>query len=406
LALQKRTFNLYQETGKEYWLSADWSGEPNNVWHFSGTSEQQTLDAKTGWNRSGPNPGDVGCEFLSHKQSYSSNHSGWKITSHRSNSYEGPQFAFTGDIGPLSACWPDVTPSDFFTLGALGTTAIARCSPTNPAVDLAVSLGELATEGIPRMPATHTLRDMSLRSDDNIGAEYLNVEFGIEPLVRDIRALADVVVKSDKIMADYRAGSGKTTRRRYSFPTEVETEVTDLGARPPIPALLTYLYDNAFGSLKRTRTIQRDRWFSGAFTYYLSAGDGLEGKLAQAAESARRLYGIDLSLDTAWNLTPWSWAADWGSNIGDVIQNVSAFQHDGLVMRYGYMMEHTIATDLYELSGITYRDGNGPHTLFQSFTTEWKKRIAASPYGFGLLFDGFSDRQKAILGALAISRMH
>jgi len=42
--------------------------------------------------------------------------------------------------------------------------------------------------------------------------------------------------------------------------------------------------------------------------------------------------------------------------------------------------------------------------LTQTLTTEVKKRIKASPYGFGFLYDDLTDRQKAIIAALAITR--
>jgi hypothetical protein len=114
--------------------------------------------------------------------------------------------------------------------------------------------------------------------------------------------------------------------------------------------------------------------------------------------------GLDPSPDTVWNLAPWSWAADWFTNAGDVVSNLSDFASGGLVMAYGYMMEHSSVTDSYRLAdhtGLIPMMGK-PRSL--DVVTETKLRIRANPFGFGVAWDGLSPFQLSILAALGLSR--
>jgi hypothetical protein len=157
------------------------------------------------------------------------------------------------------------------------------------------------------------------------------------------------------------------------------------------------------GVLTQIRTVERRRWFSGAFTYHVPVDESRYGRLAKQASDARKLYGATIDPEVLWNLTPWSWAADWIANTGDIMSNVSDAITDGLVMRYGYLMEHTIIKDTYTLAGFDII-GVPSNSLITSFSTETKRRVRATPYGFGLTWEGFTPYQLSILAALGISR--
>jgi len=124
--------------------------------------------------------------------------------------------------------------------------------------------------------------------------------------------------------------------------------------------------------------------------------------MARHALEAKKLLGISLTPETLWNLAPWSWTVDWFSNAGDVISNVSDWATDGLVMRYGYLMEHSIVKDTYLMNGTGSK--SVPSCPPLQLVTETKLRKRANPFGFGLTWNGLSAVQLAILGALGISR--
>jgi len=65
-------------------------------------------------------------------------------------------------------------------------------------------------------------------------------------------------------------------------------------------------------------------------------------------------------------------------------------------------MEHKTHRRTYTYAGPSNLAGCVPADV--SFVVETKRRIPATPYGFGLKWDEFSSRQKAIIAALGISR--
>jgi hypothetical protein len=162
-------------------------------------------------------------------------------------------------------------------------------------------------------------------------------------------------------------------------------------------------YSSGPGKLTKTREETYTYWFSGAYTYHYADGDRAVDKMRAAEQRLAKLFGVRVTPELLWELTPWSWAADWFVNTGDVIHNLSAFGNDSLVMRWGYIMCHYTCRDTYLAEGVSLK-GNASGPLTQTFVTDVKKRVKATPYGFGLDPDAFTPRQWAILGALGISR--
>jgi hypothetical protein len=160
------------------------------------------------------------------------------------------------------------------------------------------------------------------------------------------------------------------------------------------------LFDNLFGhegKTIRTRKTSTRQWFSGAFTYHLPI-DNL--KIMGPNDVRRRgLINFDLTPETLWNLAPWSWAVDWFVPVGDLIGNLQDWSTDGLVMRYGYCMEHSVTTDTYNYIG-----QGGQYVGAIRLSTESKVRIQANPFGFGMSWESLSPRQLAIVAALGLSR--
>jgi len=323
------------------------------------------------------------------------------ITDH--SRYDGP----IAPTNPANLLFPPANNSSNGVLNTVGATAIARCKPTNSVANLTTALTELYHEGIPKAIGARFWQSRTL-SARNAGDEYLNLEFGWKPLVGDIRSLANAVANADALLAQYERDAGKVVRRRYNFPTNSSrsTEVFAANVRPYVTTTQgTYTKaEPNLGSVIRTRETVLRQWFSGAFTYYLPTGYDSRSSAARSALLAKKILGLSLTPDIVWNLTPWSWAVDWFSNTGDVISNLTDWATDGLVLRYGYVMEHTITSDTYTYSGNTgLIDGNvrvPPLTL----VTETKIRRRANPFGFGITWDGLSPRQLAITAALGLTR--
>lgn len=300
--------------------------------------------------------------------------------------------------------YPADTSSSKIALQALGATAIARVLPTNPVAGLTVFLGELR-QGIPRLCGADFFKGRSSLAK-SAGSEYLNREFGWLPLISDVRRFTHAVRNSQEITDQYVRNSGRKVKRHYSFPIEESVVVLNEGSRNAHPVLTPTGFYNGSGQGTRIRTTstKTQRWFKGCFTYYLPPIDAAGGHGKRNEALRNKLYGTRITPETLWNLAPWSWAADWFGNTGDVLRNVSAFQSDGLVMPYGYIMETKTVTVSYTLTGCSYKSYAAPKNFSNSLTTVVKQRRTATPFGFGFDWGSLSSRQNLILAALGLSR--
>ena len=124
-----------------------------------------------------------------------------------------------------------------------------------------------------------------------------------------------------------------------------------------------------------------------------------------------KLFGAEPDLNTLWQLAPWSWAVDWFSNAGSMVKNLQFLASYGMILRYGYMMETTTVTDTFTASGPYHNVGMPgisqpyPYVTPVTLRVTTKKRIAASPFGFGVSWDDLSSVQRAIAAALGITRV-
>lgn len=300
--------------------------------------------------------------------------------------------------------FPTLPPVNTQELNRFGATAIARSKPTNSVADASVFMGELLREGIPTFSALNSFQKSSgpLRAS---AGDYLAFEFGVKPIIADVKKFIYAARHANAVLTQYERDVGRLVRRQYRFPSQISRTVETLsGGGREVPADATRFHNTATTArrTRKTTVTTVDRWFSGAFTYAMPSGSSSRDKLARYAAQAEKLIGLNFDPETVWNLSPWSWAVDWFSNAGDVVSNLSDFATDGLVLRYGYMMEtYTIAvTYTNEVSGYV------PGFSFPDLTliTQRKVRRRANPFGFGFSWDGLSPRQLAITAALGISR--
>jgi len=317
------------------------------------------------------------------------------------------RYTYSGPILPIAPSgqgkfpFPPPGGSSDDNLDEAGARAIARIDPGNPIMSLSTTLGELYSEGLPHLVASGTWKRRNGIAH-KAGSNYLNTQFGWLPLVSDVRSFIDFVNRAGAVIKQYERDAGRRVRRRYDFPIEKSLETSTS------PGVFPYVMDGGNylggpGVLTHTRITSRRQWFSGAFTYFLPTGYNARSELDRV-RLLTHLLGVDPSPETMWNLTPWSWAVDWFSNAGDVIQNVSSFQNDGHVLAYGYVMENTTVTDTYSLDGCTLSNGAPLAVPSLTLVTETKARRKANPYGFGVSWDGLSPFQGSIIAALGITR--
>lgn len=331
---------------------------------------------------------------------------------------------------PMSAMHERVQPivadlsSSRSSLNTKGAIAIAACNPGNAVAQTASAVGELLQD-VPKLPGV-SLWKSRLRAIESLAAgadEFLNIVFGVNPTISDMMSFVKATHKVDKAVNQFIRDSGRTVRRKYVFPKEKsESETVVAGRYSPVGAInglgSNGLYaDVAFAlpeyETVRRRVVERETWFSGAFTYHIP--DWYEtGNRADRIRLTAKLLGAEPDLNTAWQLAPWSWAVDWLVNANSFVKNLQSLISYGTVLRYGYIMETTTVTDTYSAGNRTYTPSVADAVAFSppypavhpvTVRTTVKKRIQANPFGFGISWDGLSTIQQAIVAALGITRV-
>jgi hypothetical protein len=349
--------------------------------------------------------GDVGGPFfvLRHKKVSGAHHVDY---TDKSVWIGNPQYdVYTTCSGNILPCdvsqleYPPSIESDDYQMNMMGAEAVAKAAPGTSPMNLAVSLAELKKDGLPSMIGS-TFKDRTGKAKA-AGSEYLNVQFGWAPLVRDVKSLAKTVSSAGNILSQLERDAGKVVRRRVVLKDESEVVSSDIIGLGGVNCAGQYnsallRYSAGTGQLRRTVTKTRRVWFSGAFTYYLPPSYYSRNKIMRASARANELLGLDLTPQVLWNITPWSWAVDWFSNADEVISNTTRFLSEGLVMHHGYLMEHTIHEYSYSLD-----EGTVPPVVL---ITETKGRVKANPFGFGVEFPSLNGFQLSILAALGLSR--
>jgi hypothetical protein len=287
-------------------------------------------------------------------------------------------------------------------LYGFGGTAIARTLPTNPAFDATGELSQFFGElgALPKALGASLWRERMLNAK-SLSGELLNFEFAWQPLLQDILDVCQAAVDSHKILKKYHDGSGHHTRKGFRFPHEPSYStpvVRGSSAYSVNPSNVSW----KVGQIWYQTSSDDEIWFSGCYYYHLPVTADQMSRSQRFAEYADKVLGINKpSLEDVWNMSPWSWAVDWAANTGDVARNISAFADDSLLLHYGYIMCHRWTRESWW--SVANAAANTTACRLEHLS-EWKVRFPASPYGFGLTYDGLSSVQKAILAAVGIAR--
>lgn len=309
--------------------------------------------------------------------------------------FTGSWFNYTGN--PNITFWSPPQVASVGVLDATGASAIARSEPLRSKVDLGVAFAELIKDGV-RLPLEFMkfLSDSFRKGIKGAADDYLNIVFGLKPLLSDLRDFWQVTQDTHRLLQQHARDVGRPVRRRWSFEPVTEVQTVDgpcfLGTGHA--SLLSRVY------LHQSRTTTK--WFSGQFVYGLPVEQTRLSEIERLRDQADYLYGLMPDLELIWNLLPWSWALDWFTNVGDVVHNINAFKSQGLVMQYGYVMYQQALDQNYTIvpgSGVTGGRPARHHAIVHV-----KQRRKANPYGFGVDDLSLNGAQLGILAALGLSR--
>jgi len=300
-----------------------------------------------------------------------------------------------------------VIPDPVANLDALGATAVSRCAPTNPNAGLATMLGELHGDGLPT--ATSSLLTSHNKGYINrAAADNLKLQFETLPFIGDIKDLHKSLTQHSRILRQYVRDSTRKVRRRYVFPSEDTQVALSTGGQPYPSAPYAFA---SYGSTSALRFTTNERWFAGQFSYVpIGLNTSKWNVLFDKYRKLNKLVGSSVGVSTVWNLTPWSWAVDWFTNTGDVLNNIQMMMNDGLIMEYGYVMETNTVRNVYTRTGARLNNGFSggtyglPSVWSASSERILKHRRQANPFGFGITYDGLNFRQMSILASLGLTR--
>lgn len=280
--------------------------------------------------------------------------------------------------------WPAYTLAD---KNALAWEILAKTNPSVPEVNVPAYLGELKD-----IPGTMRGWGRSLLRD--VAAGYLQWQWAVKPLVSDLAKLYNFQRSvNNRMMELYSLRDGRPMKRRCSLVRASSNTYTN-----PVCHGIRFLLQ-----CQRTVTMRTESW--GTAEWKLMPDSKLptlgyaplEG-LARTSAAGINSYG---ALSAAWELTPWSWLANWFSNINNCIDA----SNNALGLTFGRISLMRTST-----SKSNYVNVSGPipsqYTLSGWYVEEMirKERFPVFPVipvplpTLPLL----TGRQLSILGALAI----
>lgn len=308
-------------------------------------------------------------------------------------------------------------------LDAQGSIGWDRAKPGKPIVDLGQFIGELhAAPALPLRALTGTagttglggiisgIQSLPKRNRAAVdyargaGSEYLNWEFGWKPILNDLRKMLNFQKHLHRRLAQLKRDNGKPIRRSVTL-VDIEDVLTNTWGTPVenpfYPYVHPFYHVNGSGTSGSKVIASRKDWFEARFRYWIPDIESPDWP----ARAQIALLGANPTPDLLWNLLPWSWLIDWFYNVGSVISNMSENAAENLVAEYAYVMSHVkYSTHVLQQGTLSTKNGPVKCTAKAEYTKELKRRSYANPYGFGLTPGDLSGRQKAILGALGISR--
>lgn len=285
-------------------------------------------------------------------------------------------------------------------LMGFGGDAWRQTAPTAPQSNIAQFVGELK-EGLPSLPGSRLAVSGDLVSLlRNSGSEYLNWNFGVRPLLSDLKKMATSVMRSRTIIEQLQRDSGKLVRRNLHLPPALTVSQVS-GTFMPQVTPITWYFSRTNPGIAMIKT-ERIKWFSAQFTYsmYDPGVNSFLSRLKTYEAEARVILGLTPDISTAWELSKFSWLVDWFVDIGGVLQGLSLTSHDRLVATYAYAMSHyTVSADVFSNTALY-----GHPSFTWNYRVDRKMRQRALPYGFDVPYDGLSAFQTSILVALGINR--
>lgn len=318
--------------------------------------------------------------------------------------------------------WPSLSQEQ-----AAAGEILRRVAPAKPEMQLLKFVGEQKDA-----PSIFKAANYLPRNPKEAAGAFLNYVFGVKPTVSDVMTLANTAYDSELIMRKYIAHEKQALRRNGKFE---HSSSSDEGYRNV--AVTPFGYKHSFGFAGVSGTVRGNgplaatngiRLFTrlhvsssssvstrafGTWEYFIPKPAELEDRLGGYRQKAEVLLGGSLSEGDIYELTPWSWLADWFLDIGGLIRYQESVRDNNLVaVRCGTSTysQKILTANVSEgrLEGTSTSGNYRPISFVATGTSAlWRStrhtRNAASPYSIGPTWP-LAGQQAAILAALGISQ--
>lgn len=284
MAPRSRTIQLYRNVG---------TAVKNGQWIGGGTyvSGFNDVDDVTG-------PGD---NQLFQVDKFTTE--GGEVNETPSSSFDSGFYNYVAQGYRTEANFPHVPIGNPPSLVSAATSAAARTSPSRPYVDVMtdlLQLGEIVklvqTEG--RSFIRHAAR------------ENIKFQFGVLPLVNDIRKLLNVEEQvKRRVLEIERLRGPKGLRRTVTIGKYTGEQTKNL----TVQSLYRLINRTVKGTTVQV-TKAHVRWKPSVSLAHLN------GPRELRAQARRAVLGSTVDMSTIWELIPWSWLIDWGTNVGEYLK--------------------------------------------------------------------------------------
>ncbi len=308
--------------------------------------------------------------------------------------YEGCVMPDLDYLGPVGGNLTD--PS------AWGATAYNRMRPDKPSFSGLNSIYEL--KDIPEMLRMrfipHGLKDL--------GNFHLALQFGWLQLLRDCRNLVSTQMSAQDRLKQLIRDNGRPIRRKIMLEDVILPGRRENELGYPVagtqPILTTGFYQGQSTTVFNLYDYRRT-WASAQFRYWLPDGPR---DINWTRNMLARIFGLRVTPAVVYNAIPWTWLADWFTNAGDVVANLSGGVADRLAAdRYYLMQERGAYASLQSSNTFLRYGGLTKFTVSGTASENWahKVRVKGDPFGLNTSQNTLSGMQLSILGALGLSRL-
>lgn len=310
---------------------------------------------------------------------------------YRQHRYTGNVFIITPDQ------WTLPTPSGDGS--SFGATAYSKMKPDKPDMNGLNAIYEL--KDLPGM----IRQRFHAKNLQEIGDYYLAEKFGWEALLKDVRSFVITHIQAQDRLKQILRDEGRPVKRRIILNDSTSINWQDSGVGTYLgPQFVTYFYA---GPQRWNNVLSRSDkvWAAARFRYWLAPGPrDVEWTNALKA----KIFGFKPTPAVVYRAIPWTWLADWCTNVGDMIDNLETTVVDRLAADYFYVMRQiedeykfTCSTTYYRVDTMELVPASASGRRIRGVKT----RLRGDPFGYGTQEANLNGTKLSILGALGLSRI-